>query len=234
MSDMITVQVKGVDFAKVIRNVILWQDQDVRLTQGKALLSFSATELSMYSCDGWTAVRDEVSYVPVEMTDTIEYLLTEDEMDTLLLAAVESKTGPLTLHVTAIALKLDYDVIPEDKDSKTKKSLKEGTIFLGERSTVPEWVDALEEALEYADQDSVESYPQDVFCLRPERFMKFVRVRADKEAPIDMKLLRPINPKAGPMAAVKIGFTFRGLVNFVNREVALENLTDEQKVFLWM
>lgn len=239
------VQVKGVDLAKVLRNVILWQEQEVSLTQGRVFASFSAVEVSFYSTDGFTAVSDWVAYsIPFGDLDFLQnYWLSEDEIDTLLMAAVDSKTGALTIHLSPESILIGYAVEPKYEDpekAKDPENLKEigktlvdGSVFLGESGVIPEWVDALEEALEEAEGNSHMGEAQHSFAMRPERLVKFFRVRADKEAPVDMRLLAPLNTRAGPMAAIKIGHTFRALTNFVNREVAKENLKPEHMVFLW-
>lgn len=238
------VQIKGIDLAKVLRNVILWQEQEVSLTQGKVLASFASTEVSFYSTDGYTAVCDWVSYsMPLDdLPPVYNFWFTEDEMDTLLMAAVDSKTGALTIHLKEDGIEIGYSVERKYEDpekakdpenlKETGKTLVDGSVFFGEPGAIPEWVDALEEALEEAETGRLYPGVSD-FAMRPERLVKFFRVRADKEAPVDMRLLAPLNEKAGPMAAVRIGHTFRALTNFVNRDEARKHLKPEHQGFLW-
>lgn len=245
---MPSVQIKGVDLAKVIRNAMLWQDPGVSWTKGRVLLSFAGSELSLYSTDGYTAARDHVAYAEelqqFSTGKTWEFWFSEREMEVFLLMAVDSKTGPLSIswdteHVT---LPYGYDVKYEDPEkAKNPENLKEtgivltdGTSFFGEPTDFPEWAEALEEALETAeDPQAGERQLQLDVALRPERIRKLLNVRADREAPVDFRFLTPMNANAGPMAAVKIGATFRALVNFVHRQTARENLVGEQKDFLW-
>lgn len=235
---MLSVQIRGSELAKVIRNAQLWQEEGVSLTNGRALLSFGRNELTLYSTDGYTAMKDEIEYnEPTTMAhdDYVFYWFTEDQMDSFLMMAVDAKTGPLRIEFDLVeGVKLPYDITPEDKDNKTKKVLKEGSVFFGEPSDLPEWCQALEEALELAElPESGDLQFETQIAMRPERLVKFFRVRTDKEAPVDFRFMTPWNPKGGPMAAVKIGFTFRALINFVNRDVAKMNLTEEQQVFMW-
>lgn len=229
---MHSVQIKGAELAKVIRNAMLWQEEGVSLTNGRALLSFGLNELTLYSTDGYTAMRDSIEYgEEFSGINDLNFWFTEDQMDSFLMMAVEAKTGPLRIEFDSSGVKLPYDITPEDKDNKTKKVLKDGSVFFGEPSDLPDWAEALEEALELAESGVWRTESR--IAMRPERLVKFFRVRTDKEAPVDFFFMEPFNERSGPMAAVKIGYTFRALVNFVNRDVAKMNLTEEQQVFMW-
>jgi alpha-glucosidase (family GH31 glycosyl hydrolase) len=239
---MFQAQIKGVELAKVIRNAMLWQEPGVKWTQkseeepgGRVILSFAVAELSFYATDGYAAVRDFIEYseaIPhFTPGKTREFWFTDDEMEALLAMAVDSKTGPLTLRWDQDHVQLDYSVSVDDKK---KIILGEGSVFFGEPTEFPDWAEGLEDALELAENpEKGDRMSMSEFALRPERLVKFLRVRADKEAPVDFRFLVPMNSKSGPMAAVKIGHTFRGLVNFVNRDVAREKLPEEQKGFMW-
>lgn len=229
-------EVKGTDLAKVLTNVSLWHDPGVGYTGGHMFIqSFALTnQVAFYASDGYVAAMDEVtvSYLDKDRGsawNSFNFLLTEGEVDLLLLAARAVKTKTITLSIRSGQLMIPY-TFERDEKGKAILSEVEGNTLVGTSSEEPEWVNFLEEAIE----GNEEPVNCSGFLIRPERWLKLSRVKADKDAPIAVKFIEPWNENAPAVALIKIGDTFRAAVNFVESEVARANLGIEKAgSFLW-
>lgn len=218
------IEIKGSELVRVLTNVGLWHDPGAMT--GLAYLHFEGASMDAYATDGYVAATDALETALHEDGGGGFFALSESEMDRLLLAAREVKTKTITLEVD-LRIKLPY-VFNEDEKGKISISEDEGSTEIGIVANPPEWCVALaEEMIEPV------GMAYEVFAMRPERWLKLSRVKADKNAPIDVIFLQPWNQKAPAMAAIKIGGTFRALVNFVEREKAKEAIGENAKGWMW-
>ncbi len=225
---MIHVSVKGPELVRVLTNVSLWHDPGVSFSKGKVVAEFGTNQISFFSTDGFVSVLDSLKIENEHLSHEV-FELDEVDIDRMLLAArdVKTKTLEFTLSEGGIILPYEFEV-----DEKNKVTLTgPGSRVVGFLTTLPQWVEAT--ALEIYDPGQT-PYMMSALAIRPERWLKLSRVRADKDAPIDVLFVDPINPKAPAMAVVKIGGTFRALVNFVDRNVAIAGLGEKAKDYLWM
>ncbi len=226
-------QAHGPSLAKVLRNVELFHDSGVSFTQGKGYMLFTSDSLVVYGTDGWIAAKDSVDWNSgVEKDFTMGFSYTGDQLDALIQMAVAVKTQTLSFNVSPLwyELPFSWDLKKNEKD-KEFVSIEEKVTKYEDRTPCPEWVDAIEEALEEAEAGN--TFPQDTFALRPDRLRRFTQLRVDKDAPLDFRWIEPINKNAGPLAVVKAGHTFRGLVNFVNRDTAKARASEEDLGYYW-
>jgi hypothetical protein len=223
-----TVQVKGSDLTRVLVNIDLW------LVSG--YLHVDEDGIRGYSTDGFVACAD-VAELQGKSDDWMpgdEYLyeVTADDIDHLLLITRKVGQKPVEVIFTETCLTVDgFDFVNEGTDDKPKWVLDvnpeaESSFGIG-KVDMPEWVHLLLDSVTNIE----EKCPVTNLAFRAERFLKLSRVRSDNLAPIDMVLVPPLNSEAGPMVLVRIGDTFRALVNSVNREVAIANQPDDRGWF---
>lgn len=220
---MLTVEIKGSELVRVLTNISLWHEK-TDLFGEHAWLHLSGGRIYAVATDGYVGVKDHLDIEPVE--DLFFWKLATGDVDRLVMAAreVKTKTIEITLADNAINLPYDFDV-----DEKGKISIKEGTSCVGEGVPSPEdWVNAILDV----DLDP-EPISHSTWAIRPERWLKLSRVKADKDAPIDVMFVDSWNSKAPSLAVIKIGGSFRAAVNLVDRQKAAQKLGDKADFYLW-
>lgn len=218
--------VKGRELVKALSNVALWHDPNEKISEGCVVMHVTESHVEFFAFDGFVAAMDSIPGVDYEDASRT-YRLSTDDVDRLLLAARAVGTKDIQLDAGA-RIEVPYGFTLDDK-GKWSLAAEGSRTYIGDGAEFPQWCDAFYDALMYAEPVSVGG----VWAIRPERFLKLSRVRADKDAPIDMCIIEAFNPMAPAVAAIKIGPTFRALVNFVNRDVAKENLGDLALDYLW-
>jgi hypothetical protein len=243
---MITLNAKGPEVVRSLSNASLWHEKDNSLAPYVFMyVSFLQGTLSFYSTDSYVAAVDSCGFTIPEDQETASLQkgvkLTEDDVDKFLLAARAVKTKDLGITL-GDTLRLPYIF---EQDDKGKWSISEeggssdvessglfrATPIGSYHQGIPNWVEAFDGVLH--DAECCVADPASVFAIRPERFLKLSRVRADRDAPIDIQIVDAINPRSPEMAAIKIGPTFRAIVNFVDREQAKARLGDNAAEWMW-
>lgn len=231
-----SVTVKAVDLTRVLVNMDLW------LVAG--YLHVDEDGIRGYSTDGFVAMAD-VCELQGKSTDWLPgddylYKVDEDDLDHLLLITRKIGAKPLEITCEEDCLYISgYVFKNEGKDEKPKWVLEEredaGSSFGTNEDLFPEWIHLLIDSVTV----QRETISTDSLAFRPERFLKLSRVRSDNLAPIDMVFVPPVRPETpgkpnpGPMVLVRIGNTFRAIVNSVNRDVAISNLQEGQESWFW-
>lgn len=231
MSDNV-ITLKGSELVRILTNVSLWHDPNA--VGGLAYMTFRQNLIEVFSSDGYVGALDSLEYE----SDTWTYAtlaLTEMDVDKIVMASREVKTKTIDIYIDpdTCKLHLPYDFSLGEKGatarSAPKLTLEEGESLVGEAiPSMPDWCLAI-----YDETLEPEVKSTSIFAMRPERWLKFSRVKADKDAPIDVAFLDPWNNKAPLMAAVRIGGTFRALVNLVERDKAKTALGDKAKEWMW-
>lgn len=207
------IEIKGTELVRVLTNVNLWLDET------PAVFYICPLGIFVHGTDDYLAVMD---WCPVRLdppTAEIWFELHAEDFDVLLTAAREVKSKDLSVDVTPGSLVVPYHV---ERDEKDKIVLTEGSSSLvtHEADEFSGWLEIFSEAM---DTDCVKM--ERGFAIRAERWLKLCRVKAEKDAPIDVRFL------PDRMAAIKIGSSFRALVRFLDRGIAKEAI--EKKEMMW-
>lgn len=208
----------------MLTNVNLWLDET------PAVFYICPLGIFVHGTDDYVAVMD---WCPVRLdhpTEEIWFELHTEDFDALLAAAREVKSKDLSVDVTPGSLVVPYHVERDDgTEGSTSASGRKGKIVLTEGSSslvtheadeFSGWLEIFSEAM---DTDCVKM--ERGFAIRAERWLKLGRVKAEKDAPIDVRFL------PDRMAAIKIGSSFRALVRFLDRNIAKEAI--EKKEMMW-
>lgn len=201
---------KGTDIARALDNALLFCDPKAEYLPGVVHVEFSAGGIAFSACDDYATGRDRVGEVTLGTSE--RFALAEESADTICKAARSARSS-------AVTLALDDDRV----------SLKVGDdeTWYEAIAPSPAWDDIL--PLIDVDAHKPQELPATV-AFNAARFARFGRVKALKDAPMDIRFLAT---ESAPVALVKIGPTFRGELQGLRREEAFRHLGEAAADCFW-
>lgn len=184
---------------RVIQNILLYvNEKSVRVTH----VFFTVLEdtLSAYSTDDYIAITDSLRPEEIDW-----WGFTEFPIDDIKKLGEWIKKDKKVIHKSEISIKFKHTLVnfsSQDSDedlsiSFAKESQEDALRFIFE--------------LLAEDADSIPTYN---WAIKPERLAKLARIKADKEAPLD---LRGVDIRGHLLVQFKRGDTVIGCINPVDR-----------------
>ena len=202
---------KGTDIARALDNALLFSDPKAEYLPGIVHVEFSGTGIAFSACDDYATGRDRVGEVTLSTCD-MRFEITEEVAENLRNHARSARAKAVLIEHDAVSLTADGSLM--------------GPIASPEAA----WNDIL--PLIDVDAHEPQGLPATV-AFNATRFARFGRVKALKDAPMDIRFLAMPTDVAAPIAVVKIGPTFRGEIQGVRREAAKEHLGAEAQDCFW-
>lgn len=206
-----TLKVPALELDRVIQNVLHYTDnQAIRLQE--VFFVISNKGLQAFSCDDYVTVTDSLS---VDSDLSFEFSLSIEDVDKL---GAWIKKDKKVVHKYPIEIRQKFTGVLFECD-ETSTDDESDNFFLSFKSPNYEaWglvMLLLDEEAEQTDYTG--------FALRSERLVKLARLKADKDAPIDMRFVL-INGHL--IVQFKKGETLKGAIMPVTRSLVKEE-------FLW-
>lgn len=199
---------KGTDIARALDNALLFCDAKAEYLPGIVHVEFSAGGIAFSACDDYATGRDRVGEVTLSTCEW-RFNMTEEVAENLRNHARSARSKAVVIEVDTVSLKADENIM--------------GPIARAEMA----WDDIL--PLIDVDAHEPQELPATV-AFNAARFARFGRVKALKDAPMDIRFHAT---EGAPVALVKIGPTFRGEIQGVRREAAMEHLGPEAADCFW-
>lgn len=208
---MITIKIKAGDLDRLIQNALLFTDEKaIRLHQ--VLFVIENDKLQIFSIDDFVSVTDSCDVV--DQVPQV-FALTIADVDYL---GEWVKKDKKVVH--------KYDIIIQPKFTgmlfeceETSPEDESDNIFFNYDPVDEEAWDLVEQLLDV----NLENHPIESFAVRGERVSKLWRLKADKEAPIDFRI---VNINSWLIVQFMKGDTLRGAIMPIRREMVREE-------FLW-
>lgn len=204
---------KGTDIARALDNALLFCDAKAEYLPGIVHVEFSAGGIAFSACDDYATGRDRVGEVTLATADA-RFQMAEADADAVVKFARSARTKSVVLELS---------------DEKLSITIGDEVEAYYVAKAFHPWDDILP----LIDVDAHESagLPHTV-AFNAARFARFGRVKALKDAPMDIRFYRGPSAEA-PVALVKIGPTFRGEIQGVRREAAMKHLGPEAMECFW-
>ena len=190
----------GTDLARALDNALLFSDKKAEVFPGVILVQMSPTGVRFVGHDDYATGSDFVG--PIE-GDIASFSMYDDDAVALVKMVRSARKSEVTLRMDACSL---YATVGDET--------LEWPVFAPD----PLWWKLDELYL------TDEPLPN-VVSFNPARLTRFGRVKGAKDAPIDIKF--HMTESGAPVALVKVGPTFNGQLQGVNRTIAKEFINDD-------
>lgn len=201
---------KGADIARALDNALLFCDPKAEYLPGVVHVEFSAGGIAFSACDDYATGRDSVGVLTPPNIGHFD--ITEESADAIVKAARSARSQSVTLALDELSFVLTVGEVETVADADESS-------------------DAWDDILPLIDVDAHES--QDLpptVAFSATRFARFGRVKALKDAPMDVRFMAT---EGAPLALIKIGPTFRGELQGVRRDEAMEHLGEGAEDCFW-
>ena len=201
---MISFTAAGTDLAGALDNALLFCDSRAEYLPGVVLVELTNDGVAFSAHDDYATGQDFIGII----NDPAAFELLEADAEAIVKAARSARKANVTLTLTDDSVCLMLDVGSDHR----------AFYPTGPREAWNHLLPLLEPV-----EDPAPLPP--VVAFNPARLTRFGRVKGAKDAPVDIRFHQ--TESGAPIALVKVGPSFRGELQGINRTIAKEFINDD-------